>query len=131
MEQKYAEYAVQKAAELLAIDSPTGFTDQAAAWVLDAFGALGSHILNLHRTEQQCLRKADRAADGRRVRQIGHNDLHVRVVQAQRDAGGKVARAANQNEHMISPFCNEAVITGQFSSLISCFAASMPPGASA
>ena len=41
MEQKYAEYAVQKAAELLAIDSPTGFTDQAAAWVLDTFGALG------------------------------------------------------------------------------------------
>ena len=41
MEQKYAEYAVQKAAELLAIDSPTGFTDQAAAWVLDAFAALG------------------------------------------------------------------------------------------
>ena len=39
MEQKYAEYAVQKAAELLAIDSPTGFTDQAAAWVLDTFGA--------------------------------------------------------------------------------------------
>ena len=41
MEQECAEYAVQKAAELLAIDSPTGFTDQAAAWVLDAFGALG------------------------------------------------------------------------------------------
>ena len=41
MEQKYAEYAAQKAAELLAIDSPTGFTDRAAAWVQDAFGALG------------------------------------------------------------------------------------------
>lgn len=31
MEQKYAEYAAQKAAELLAIDSPTGFTDRAVA----------------------------------------------------------------------------------------------------
>ena len=41
MEQKYAEYAAQKAVELLAIDSPTGFTDRAAAWVQDAFGALG------------------------------------------------------------------------------------------
>ena len=41
MEQKYAEYAAQKAVELLAIDSPTGFTDRAAAWVRDAFGALG------------------------------------------------------------------------------------------
>jgi len=40
MEQKYAEYAAQKAVELLAIDSPTGFTDRAAAWVQDAFGAL-------------------------------------------------------------------------------------------
>ena len=42
MEQKYAEYAAQKAVELLAIDSPTGFTDRAAAWVQDAFGALGN-----------------------------------------------------------------------------------------
>ena len=41
MEQKYAEYAAQKAVELLAIDSPTGFTDRAATWVQDAFGALG------------------------------------------------------------------------------------------
>ena len=41
MEQKYAEYAAQKAVELLVIDSPTGFTDRAAAWVQDAFGALG------------------------------------------------------------------------------------------
>ena len=41
MEQKYAEYAAQKAVELLAIDSPTSFTDRAAAWVQDAFGALG------------------------------------------------------------------------------------------
>ena len=41
MEQKYAQYAVEKAVELLAIDSPTGFTDQAAQWVHDAFTALG------------------------------------------------------------------------------------------
>ena len=41
MEQKYVQYAVGKAVELLAIDSPTGFTDKAAAWVLDAFASLG------------------------------------------------------------------------------------------
>ena len=41
MEQKYAEYAAQKAVELLAIDSPTGFTDKAAEWVLEAFASLG------------------------------------------------------------------------------------------
>ena len=38
---EYANYAVQKAMELLAIDSPTGFTEKAAQWVLDAFRELG------------------------------------------------------------------------------------------
>ena len=59
MEQKYAEYAAQKAVELLAIDSPTGFTDRAAAWVQDAFGALG--FVGLLRTwlERDCVEKAD------------------------------------------------------------------------
>lgn len=37
----YAEYAWAKAEALLAIDSPTGFTDRAAAWVLEAFQSLG------------------------------------------------------------------------------------------
>ena len=37
----YAEYAWSKAEALLAIDSPTGFTDRAAAWVRDAFSSLG------------------------------------------------------------------------------------------
>ena len=41
MEQKYAQYAVDKAVELLAIDSPTGFTKKAAQWVYDAFTSLG------------------------------------------------------------------------------------------
>ena len=37
----YAEYAWEKAEALLAIDSPTGFTDRAAIWVRDAFASLG------------------------------------------------------------------------------------------
>ena len=41
MDRKYAEYATNKAAELLAIDSPTGFTDKAAEWVKNEFSALG------------------------------------------------------------------------------------------
>ena len=41
MEQSYAQYAVEKAVQLLAIDSPTGFTDKAAGWVLEAFASLG------------------------------------------------------------------------------------------
>ena len=41
MEQKYAEYTIEQAVALLAIDSPTGFTENAAQWVYDAFTALG------------------------------------------------------------------------------------------
>lgn len=41
MKREYAEYAVDYAKQLLAIDSPTGFTDRAAAWVKSAFESLG------------------------------------------------------------------------------------------
>ena len=37
----YADYAWEKTAELLAIDSPSGFTSKAAAWVKEAFENLG------------------------------------------------------------------------------------------
>lgn len=39
--EQYTTYAVEKAVELLAIDSPTGFTRDAAEWVRNAFEALG------------------------------------------------------------------------------------------
>ena len=41
IEKLYADYAWERTADLLAIDSPTGFTDKAAAWVKEAFEALG------------------------------------------------------------------------------------------
>ena len=41
MERIYAEFATKQAQTLLSIDSPSGFTDAAAAWVLAAFSALG------------------------------------------------------------------------------------------
>ncbi len=41
MDRKYTDYAVQKTVELLEIDSPSGFTDNAAEWVRDEFAALG------------------------------------------------------------------------------------------
>ena len=46
LDQLYAEFAWEKTAELLAIDSPSGFTGKAAAWVKEAFEALGfpAHI---------------------------------------------------------------------------------------
>ena len=41
MDRNYAIYAANEAKELLAIDSPTGYTQKAAAWVRDRFSALG------------------------------------------------------------------------------------------
>ncbi len=41
MDKKYIDFAVAKTCELLAIDSPTGFTDRAAKWVYDEFASLG------------------------------------------------------------------------------------------
>ena len=42
----YADYSWEKAAQLLAIDSPSGFTEKAALWVKNAFAELGfdAHI---------------------------------------------------------------------------------------
>ena len=46
MEREYALYAVEQTQQLLAIDSPSGFTAAAAQWVLSAFSSLGysAHI---------------------------------------------------------------------------------------
>ena len=41
LENGYADYAWEQSAALLAIDSPSGYTAQAAAFVRDAFAALG------------------------------------------------------------------------------------------
>ena len=43
MKREYAEYAAQQALELIAIDSPSGFTDAASKWVCNAFANLGYH----------------------------------------------------------------------------------------
>ena len=41
IQKTYADHAWNMAATLLAIDSPTGFTDRAASWVRDTFASLG------------------------------------------------------------------------------------------
>ena len=41
MKYEYAEYATQKALEVLAIDSPTGYTQNAAKWLLEQLCELG------------------------------------------------------------------------------------------
>ena len=38
---EYTKYAVDRAVQLLAIDSPTGYTKEAAAWTKSAFEELG------------------------------------------------------------------------------------------
>ena len=41
MEQKYADFAWEKTSALLAIDSPSGYTEQAARWVCREFSEMG------------------------------------------------------------------------------------------
>ena len=41
MEKQYADYSWEMAARLLAIDSPSGYTQRAAQWVCDSFRQLG------------------------------------------------------------------------------------------
>lgn len=41
LNQTYADYSWEQAAALLAIDSPTGFTEKAINWVRDTFSSLG------------------------------------------------------------------------------------------
>ena len=41
IEMKYADYAWEQTTQLLAIDSPSGYTAKAAVWVCSAFAALG------------------------------------------------------------------------------------------
>ena len=41
IERRYAEYAWEKTETLLSIDSPSGYTAKAAAWVKEAFEKLG------------------------------------------------------------------------------------------
>ena len=41
LDRKYADIAWEQAAALLAIDSPTGFTAIAAAWVMSALAGMG------------------------------------------------------------------------------------------
>lgn len=41
LEKHYADYAWEQTCALLAIDSPSGYTERAAQWVRDAFAALG------------------------------------------------------------------------------------------
>ena len=46
IERKYADFAWEQTAALLAVDSPSGYTAMAANWVKNAFEALGFSMLS-------------------------------------------------------------------------------------
>ena len=41
MAKNYGDFILKKAVEVLAVDSPTGYTHHGAAWVMNAFKELG------------------------------------------------------------------------------------------
>lgn len=49
------------------------------------------------------LGKADGAADGRRLRKIGHHNVDPRAPEPQRNAGGNVSGAFYHYEHSLFP----------------------------
>ena len=68
--EKYADLAWELTASLLAIDSPTGFTARAAAWVCDQFKAMG---YGAHLTEKGGV-LADLGGEGEGLMLAAHTD---------------------------------------------------------
>ena len=64
MEREYALYAVEQTQQLLAIDSPSGFTAAAAQWVLNAFSNLGYSAHITRKGGVLCCLNPDAAEDG-------------------------------------------------------------------
>ena len=89
MKREYAEYAANMAAELIAIDSPSGYTDAASKWVYDMFRSLGFEAsmtnkggvlidLGGRQTEDALLLEAHADTLGAMVAEIkGNGRLHV------------------------------------------------------
>ena len=44
IDKKYADYAWEMAEKVLAIDSPSGYTEKASTWLKDAFTSLGFSV---------------------------------------------------------------------------------------
>ena len=91
IDQKYVDFAVEKTMELLAIDSPTGYTEQAARACLDEFLALG---FDAHLT-----------AKGGVVADLGgENEQDALWVEAHIDTlGGMVSEIKSNGRLRISP----------------------------
>lgn len=91
MFEKYAYLAVEKAKEILAIDSPTGYTDNAARFVKNEFEALG---FNAFITEK----------GGVAVEIGGKDEKNALLLEAHLDTlGGMVAEVKGNGRLKISP----------------------------
>lgn len=91
MFEKYAYFAVEKAKEILAIDSPTGYTDNAAKFVKNEFEALG---FNAFITEK----------GGVAVEIGGKDEKNALLLEAHLDTlGGMVAEVKGNGRLKISP----------------------------
>ena len=84
MDKKYTSYAVDKAVELIAIDSPTGFTAKAADWVVREFTSLGYEA---HKT----------AKGGVIVDLGGIDDSEARLIEAHIDTIGCIVAEVKKN----------------------------------
>ncbi len=91
MEQKYAALAVEKAVEILGIDSPTGFTEKAAAAVCGWFNDLGF--------------EAERTVKGGVTVDLGGEDgTNALLLQAHLDTlGGMVAEIKGNGRLRLTP----------------------------
>ena len=91
MDQHYADYAWEQTAALLAVDSPTAYTDRAAAWVKAAFEALGF--------------PARRTVKGGVIADLGGADAeNALLLEAHTDTlGGMVAEIKGSGRLRLSP----------------------------
>ena len=87
-------------------------------------GRTGDHILDRRFAVDDGFGEGDRAADGRRALQIGQHDPDAAAPKAQRDAGGEIARPADQRKHRYTPLCRLPAVTGQVSRFASAAARS-------
>ncbi len=91
MEKTYAEFAVEKTCELLAIDSPSGFTDKAAQWVKNEFSELGFPAVIT-------------AKGGVLIDLFGDDDSDALLLEAHTDTlGGMVSQIKGNGRLKISP----------------------------
>ena len=142
LEYKYAEYATEKTMELLAVDSPSGFTEKAAKWVRDEFSSLGFSstltqkggvIVDLGGTDENDALLLEAHADtlGGMVAEIkGSGRLRITNIGGMRAENGEAenVRVYTRDGHIYEgtlQICNASVhVNGEYGSIKRTFDAS-------